>query len=543
MAGTLANLRQSGWLHALFVAVIAYPLGNIAARLGVAEFNAHPIAYAAVSMLAAAISLMIGAKPGPLGNDTLRQPATWLYGVLNTLAFTFAVWVAVYVSATQVSLLTCVPIVMVYLLSGLFLGQRITRQEYLGLFFIGTAVIYLLTRIDLPTASLIQLSLLLVVLGLAQALQKIVAERHKTNRAAHTFHQNMRVTAVVMGVTSSMFIFVFLLLAYLKSLSETPIWTSAPTLDDFLNWHMFLLALVIGMLIRAPSKYCEFLATKKISAKYFLAITSIQPLFTAIYEMCLDRAHISAMTSLTQADIIAMAVTIGGSMLLALSGLRTGGTVSPDAQSFILDPRINETVQQTINLTLTFTKGNQPRAAKLLGLDTTTLKNILADHNNQLQFTRDLVRNIQRHFANNVAMADPLTGLANRLQFTTALTAKLKGRGPVYVVLVDLNKFKPVNDTYGHAAGDAVLQAVAKRLKKLAPKGSVVARLGGDEFALFSASDINTKAIKAKLAMPYKTKFGHLLLSAAVGTASSAKDGKTPEALLAAADKRLYANK
>ena len=317
----LKTLRTSGWLHALFVAVIAYPLGNIASRLGVDGFDAHPIAYAAVSMLAAAISLMIGAKPGPLGMETLLRAETWLYGVLNTLAFTFAVWVAVYVSATEVSLLTCVPIVMVYLLSGIFLGQKVTRQECVGLFMIGASVIYLLTQIDLSTTSLIQLSLLLVALGIAQALQKIVAERHKTNRAAQTFHQNMRVTAVVMGVTSSMFIFVFLGLAYLKSLSDTPIWTSAPNLEDFLNWRMFLLALFIGMFVRAPSKYCEFLATKKISAKYFLAITSIQPLFTAIYETTLDYANISPMTPLTVADLLTMFIIITGSLILALSGL------------------------------------------------------------------------------------------------------------------------------------------------------------------------------------------------------------------------------
>jgi diguanylate cyclase (GGDEF)-like protein len=81
-----------------------------------------------------------------------------------------------------------------------------------------------------------------------------------------------------------------------------------------------------------------------------------------------------------------------------------------------------------------------------------------------------------------LARRDPLTGLPTREEFTRR-AARLMGRCPVAVVLVDLDGFKAVNDTHGHAAGDAVLVETADRLSSLI-FGGVAARLGGDEFAL-----------------------------------------------------------
>jgi diguanylate cyclase (GGDEF)-like protein len=87
------------------------------------------------------------------------------------------------------------------------------------------------------------------------------------------------------------------------------------------------------------------------------------------------------------------------------------------------------------------------------------------------------------------ASLDSLTGLANRSLFTEALAKALTPRqtptaADVGLLYIDLDGFKPVNDTYGHAAGDEVLQAVAKRLDLARRPGDTTARLGGDEFAV-----------------------------------------------------------
>jgi diguanylate cyclase (GGDEF)-like protein len=95
------------------------------------------------------------------------------------------------------------------------------------------------------------------------------------------------------------------------------------------------------------------------------------------------------------------------------------------------------------------------------------------------------------------AWQDPLTGMGNRLLFdermAQAVTRAVHTRRPLGVIFCDLDRFKTVNDTYGHAAGDTVLRAVATRIRDTVRAGDTVARLGGDEFAVL-CEDLETPA-------------------------------------------------
>lgn len=88
-----------------------------------------------------------------------------------------------------------------------------------------------------------------------------------------------------------------------------------------------------------------------------------------------------------------------------------------------------------------------------------------------------------------MAFHDSLTGLPNRINFETALLANddaaLNGQYQHAVIFIDLDRFKSINDTYGHGVGDRLLKEVAKRLLKVCMRGALVARLGGDEFGVF----------------------------------------------------------
>ncbi len=82
------------------------------------------------------------------------------------------------------------------------------------------------------------------------------------------------------------------------------------------------------------------------------------------------------------------------------------------------------------------------------------------------------------------ALHDPLTGLPNRHQFESVLAAKVSSHRPFGLVYLDLDGFKRINDERGHAAGDAVLQCVARRLTAVIREHDLVARIGGDEFVV-----------------------------------------------------------
>jgi diguanylate cyclase (GGDEF)-like protein len=148
------------------------------------------------------------------------------------------------------------------------------------------------------------------------------------------------------------------------------------------------------------------------------------------------------------------------------------------------------------------------------------------------------------------AFTDPLTGLANRLLFSDRLTHVLqlheRDRRPVALVYLDLDRFKPVNDSHGHAAGDALLIAVAERLRTATRTVDTVARLGGDEFAVLledTDDPAQTAArITAALAPAFTVAGVAHHVQASIGTAAviATEDGISADDLLARADAAMY---
>ena len=152
------------------------------------------------------------------------------------------------------------------------------------------------------------------------------------------------------------------------------------------------------------------------------------------------------------------------------------------------------------------------------------------------------------------AYSDPLTGLANRYAFDEGIAAAVaacRGSEACFALhLVDFDRFKPVNDTYGHAAGDNVLRTLSDRLLGLARRQDLVARLGGDEFAVLQrdivdAGDAVTLAARIVTAMarPITLPRGEVTVGASVGVAVFPEDATTAESLRERADAALYAVK
>jgi diguanylate cyclase (GGDEF)-like protein len=151
-----------------------------------------------------------------------------------------------------------------------------------------------------------------------------------------------------------------------------------------------------------------------------------------------------------------------------------------------------------------------------------------------------------------MAFEDDLTGLANRALFNDRLAGALHGAdrpASMVVLLLDLDDFKPINDQYGHAAGDAVLREVGARLRACVLDTDVVARLGGDEFGVLLADPppegVAAVAERIVDAVRQPCRFGGLDLTVgvSVGVACVPDDVRDAEAVLRDADAAMYATK
>jgi len=150
----------------------------------------------------------------------------------------------------------------------------------------------------------------------------------------------------------------------------------------------------------------------------------------------------------------------------------------------------------------------------------------------------------------HLAYHDTLTGLGNRHQLEESLTALTSTHAPLAILFLDLDGFKTINDTLGHAAGDLLLMVVADRIRNCLRKDDQAVRLGGDEFVLLAQrstlDDIDklTERLLALVRQPVRLHGEQeIRISSSIGVALHPEDGNTPEALLRAADVAMYAAK
>jgi diguanylate cyclase (GGDEF)-like protein len=154
--------------------------------------------------------------------------------------------------------------------------------------------------------------------------------------------------------------------------------------------------------------------------------------------------------------------------------------------------------------------------------------------------------NLTLHETRHQAITDELTGLANRRLFYDRLNAAVQDEERLAVAMVDLDRFKELNDTLGHHAGDLLLAKLGPRLIEAVGEGGLVARLGGDEFALLlpgaglaRASEV-ARHVGAALQHPFEIDSLEVVMDASIGAALYPQHAEDAEGLLQRADVAMY---
>jgi diguanylate cyclase (GGDEF)-like protein/PAS domain S-box-containing protein len=241
------------------------------------------------------------------------------------------------------------------------------------------------------------------------------------------------------------------------------------------------------------------------------------------------------------------AAATGKSLLELISGSRWGEGRFPESLHELADKLKNR--ENFSNLLVEVTINGEKRWWELSGTP-------MRDERGRFDGFRGVGSDVteQRQSSEKIAYLaryDTLTQLPNRLQLTEALGDALryaeKWRSRCALLMVDLDRFKAVNDSLGHMTGDKLLAQVSARLQSLMTEDLMVGRLGGDEFAIVirDASDRErvgkvAKRVIETLSEPYQVEQHTLYVGASVGSAIGPRDGKTVEELMRNADLALY---
>lgn len=155
--------------------------------------------------------------------------------------------------------------------------------------------------------------------------------------------------------------------------------------------------------------------------------------------------------------------------------------------------------------------------------------------------------NDQHHKIEQLTQRDPLTGLFNRYGFSRQLDQLMKANTPLFMLYIDIDNFKNINDSLGHHIGDKVLQEIAQRLQQLLPKNAIIGHLSGDEFAVVlthpeheNSGDMIAEQIITLINKPFDLHYFSKHLTCSIGMVKSPGNGHDARIMIQNADTAMY---
>ncbi len=541
------------WILAIFSISVLWGLGNLAVGFSSKVLEANAMIYTCSLFISAAWVLLAYAGHGALSKETLRSVDTWGYGLVLIVSFLLSFEIFSLVTAAEGALLQRSSIVASLIASWLFLSRSTGRWQILGSLIVLGGVLWVCAGVQ--SESKATLYGLVFLFSFLQAARVFIAEFHKPHKVAVQTSSDpkarSRVIGYVMFVVAMLFLALSLIGALIHMQTGQLIMGNMPTLQDFTHPESIFFGLVVGALIIAPIRYIEFASSHVIKSENYLALAALAPFSTLFWEWATQPLTGLSLKEFTQNDLLAGLIITAGGVMVAFGAVKNKKN-DQLAEYLSFSGQDTERIYDSREIlanTLEHFGDDLKKTADALDVPLIVLQAILKDKDKVIAFKPEALSELSRNYRRKVAMSDALTGLANRAGFMTALKGAAYEADVYSILFIDLNKFKPVNDTYGHDAGDAILKGVAERLTALFPKRALTTRLGGDEFAILLLDSTKEQAqahvdsIKESLSTPFDFNGTDIEIGASVGISTYPEDGTNPEALLKLADEGMYEEK
>jgi diguanylate cyclase (GGDEF)-like protein len=402
----------------------------------------------------------------------LKSPSTWVYGFTSVSTIAIFISLVSYVSSTEAVMLMRLWIIVGLIIALVFYNRKTILKGLLGIPFILFGILYIFFSVDKEKLStVIFLTILICVI---QSIQYFALESQK--KYTKTKSNDLSVMGYTLLSTSLAFMLAMFVMSLVSQYSSY-IPVSIPSLDEIFNIKLFFLAPVVGVFGFAMLRTMEFKTIKTIGADIFMLFTALNPFFTLSVEYVVSKfTNLITPMEITPEFIVSNIFVVVGSFICAYGQVRNKKTkpLAPKAKNQLI------VLRDTIQTAMVCFNDDEDKVAEKLGVGKRTIKQIMTT---EKEVSKNIRHKIIFNHAQNVAGLDHLTGALNKSSFEAKLK-DLENTEKALVLFIDLDKFKPVNDTYGHKAGDSILEGVAERLIAEFNHPHVVARLGGDEFCL-----------------------------------------------------------
>jgi len=547
--------QQVGWLQAFLNILVVWGLSNVWISYSTQVLDVNKIIFALITYATCSLCLLVYAGHGKLSKETMRSVDTWAYGIIMLLNYFITINLFSLTSASEASLIQRFSVVFSVFMSWLFLLRRPSKYQLVGIAMIMLGVLHVVN--NSPDDKIFYLYVLMFLAGIFQSLRIFVAELHRPNKKAaedNSLKTRCRVIGYVMFVITLLFGSMVLFATYLEQyIPEMYKVNLVVEFNDFFSYKSILAGAIMGIFIYTPIRYLEFSAAEKIKTENYLAVTALSFFSTLFWEWATSPFTGLSLKQLSFEDFVAGVVITLGALAMSVSKLYQDKKKKSDIAEFLkVELQSIDDVEETREIlahTLEHFDSDFDKTAEALGLHVDVVKAVFSDKDKVLAFRPDVFKEVSKKYRINVSGSDSLTGLLNRNGFMAALKKSAANSDNLSVFFIDLNKFKPVNDSYGHDAGDFVLQEVAKRLQSLFPNKSVMTRLGGDEYCILlldekkasAENKIKLISVEIEKAIPYQDSV--IEVSASIGLASYPEDTNDVEELIKLADNQMYIEK